>query len=126
MPIRLTSSAPKAGSARNQGIIAGGINGVNIDANGQLLNNTARIESLWSDQYKTNGALSNVTGDITSVGTIALDTNKTASTTAVQATFRQWETSMLIAAPLITPTAKWRRQACWLRIPTGNTFNQLR
>lgn len=55
-----------------------------------MLNNTARIESSGQINIKTNGALSNVTGDITSVGTIALDTNKTASITAVQATFRQW------------------------------------
>ncbi|HED6271814.1 TPA: filamentous hemagglutinin N-terminal domain-containing protein [Enterobacter sichuanensis] len=61
---------------RNQGIIAGGVNGVNIDANGQLLNNNARIESSGQINIKTNGALNNTTGDITSVGTIALDTNK--------------------------------------------------
>ncbi|MEX0577047.1 filamentous hemagglutinin N-terminal domain-containing protein, partial [Enterobacter cloacae subsp. cloacae] len=73
--INLVSTESGVG-VRNQGIIAGGINGVNIDANGQLLNNTARIESSGQINIKTNGALSNVTGDITSVGTIALDTNK--------------------------------------------------
>ncbi|MGK3227010.1 filamentous hemagglutinin N-terminal domain-containing protein [Enterobacter soli] len=61
---------------RNQGIIAGGVNGVNIDSKGQLLNNNARIESSGQINIKTNGALNNTTGDITSVGTIALDTNK--------------------------------------------------
>ncbi|MCR1553502.1 filamentous hemagglutinin N-terminal domain-containing protein [Enterobacter sp.] len=73
--INLVSTESGVG-VRNQGIIAGGINGVNIDANGQLLNNNARIESSGQINIKTNGALSNVTGDITSVGTIALDTNK--------------------------------------------------
>lgn len=61
---------------RNQGIIAGGANGVNIDAQGQLLNNNARIESAGQINIKANGAVNNSTGDITSVGTIALDTNK--------------------------------------------------
>ncbi|WP_395302477.1 filamentous hemagglutinin N-terminal domain-containing protein [Enterobacter mori] len=61
---------------RNQGIIAGGTNGVNIDAQGQLLNNNARIESAGQINIKANGAVNNSTGDITSVGTIALDSNK--------------------------------------------------
>ena len=65
--INLVSTESGVG-VRNRGIIAGGINGVNIDANGQLLNNTARIESSGQINIKTNGALSNVTGDITSVG----------------------------------------------------------
>ena len=73
--INLISTESGVG-VRNQGIIAGGVNGVNIDANGQLLNNAARIESSGQINIKTNGALNNTTGDITSVGTIALDTNK--------------------------------------------------
>lgn len=73
--INLVSTESGVG-VRNQGVIAGGLNGVNIDANGQLLNNNARIESSGQINIKTNGALSNITGDITSVGTIALDTNK--------------------------------------------------
>ncbi|MEI9855702.1 filamentous hemagglutinin N-terminal domain-containing protein [Enterobacter mori] len=73
--INLVSTESGVG-VRNQGVIAGGLNGVNIDANGQLLNNNARIESSGQINIKTNGALSNTTGDITSVGTIALDTNK--------------------------------------------------
>ncbi|HDR2542749.1 TPA: filamentous hemagglutinin N-terminal domain-containing protein [Enterobacter mori] len=75
--INLISTESGVG-VRNQGVIAGGLNGVNIDANGQLLNNNARIESSGQINIKTNGALSNTTGDITSVGTIALDTNKNA------------------------------------------------
>lgn len=73
--INLISTESGVG-VRNQGIIAGGVNGVNIDAKGQLLNNNARIESAGQINIKTNGALNNSTGDITSVGTIALDTNK--------------------------------------------------
>lgn len=73
--INLISTESGVG-ARNQGVIAGGIGGVNIDANGQLLNNNARIESSGQINIKTKGALNNTTGDITSVGTIALDTNK--------------------------------------------------
>ncbi|MCG5128422.1 filamentous hemagglutinin N-terminal domain-containing protein [Enterobacter mori] len=73
--INLVSTESGVG-VRNQGVIAGGLNGVNIDANGQLLNNNARIESSGQINIKTKGALNNTTGDITSVGTIALDTNK--------------------------------------------------
>lgn len=73
--ISLVSTESGVG-VRNQGVIAGGLNGVNIDANGQLLNNNARIESSGQINIKTKGALNNTTGDITSVGTIALDTNK--------------------------------------------------
>lgn len=73
--INLISTESGVG-VRNQGVIAGGIGGVNIDANGQLLNNNARIESSGQINIKTKGALNNTTGDITSVGTIALDTNK--------------------------------------------------
>lgn len=60
---------------RNQGVIAGGVNGVHIDSKGQLLNSNARIESSGQINIKTNGALNNTTGAISSDGSIALDTN---------------------------------------------------
>ena len=77
--INLVSTENGVG-VRNSGVIAGGINGVNIDSRGQLLNNNARIESSGQINIKTNGVLNNTTGAITSVGSIALDTNKNSIT----------------------------------------------
>ncbi|WP_230479549.1 two-partner secretion domain-containing protein [Izhakiella capsodis] len=73
--INLVSTENGVG-VRNLGVIAGGVNGVNIDANGQLVNNNARIESTGAVNIKTNGMLNNTTGVINSVGSIGLDTNK--------------------------------------------------
>lgn len=73
--INLVSTENGVG-VRNLGVIAGGDNGISIDSKGQLLNSNARIESSGAINIKTSGTLNNTTGTVTSVGTIALDTNK--------------------------------------------------
>lgn len=75
--INLISTESGVG-VRNQGVIAGGTGGISIDANGQLLNSNAQIQSIGSTKINTNGKLDNTTGVITSAGAIYLDTNKNA------------------------------------------------
>lgn len=73
--INLVSTENGVG-VRNQGVIAGGANGVSIDSKGNLLNSNAQIQSAGTVNLKTNGTLDNTTGNVTAVGTISLDTNK--------------------------------------------------
>ncbi|WP_253379811.1 two-partner secretion domain-containing protein [unidentified bacterial endosymbiont] len=73
--INLVSTENGVG-VRNLGLISAGVDGVNIDSKGQLLNSNARIETSGQINIKTNGALNNTTGAIASTGSIALDTNK--------------------------------------------------
>lgn len=65
---------------RNQGVISGGQDGVQITANGQLINDNAKIVAGGAIGVKTNGQLSNTTGRIASVGDIYIDTTKGAIT----------------------------------------------
>lgn len=73
-------STEKGVGVRNAGIIAGGVGGVQIDANGRLINSNAEIKTAGDLNVKINGSLENVTGKITSDKKIYLDTNKNSVT----------------------------------------------
>lgn len=73
-------STEKGVGVRNAGIIAGGVGGVQIDANGRLINSNAEIKTAGDLNVKIKGSLENVTGKITSDKNIYLDTNKNSVT----------------------------------------------
>lgn len=73
--INLVSTEAGVG-VRNQGTIAGGVNGIKIDTKGILLNSNAKIQSAGLIDIKTNGRIDNTTGEISSIDTISINTNK--------------------------------------------------
>lgn len=73
--INLVSTEAGVG-VRNQGTIAGGVNGIQIDTKGILLNSNAKIQSVAQIDIKTNGRIDNTTGAITAKDTISINTSK--------------------------------------------------
>lgn len=73
--ISLVSTETGVG-VRNLGTVAAGIGGIEIDANGALLNSNAKIQSTDVVSIKTAGALDNLTGKILSDKSIYIDTSK--------------------------------------------------
>ncbi|WLI78596.1 filamentous hemagglutinin N-terminal domain-containing protein [Kosakonia sp. H02] len=73
--INLISTESGVG-VRNTGVIAGGINDININSNGKFINSNGEIKSVGNTHINTNGTLENVTGSIVGNGKIFIDTTK--------------------------------------------------
>jgi filamentous hemagglutinin family protein len=69
-------STEKGIGVRNAGVIAGTFN-VQIDSNGQLINNNAQINSGDTVNIKASEGLKNITGKFASEGDIKINTNQT-------------------------------------------------
>ncbi|CAM3927461.1 filamentous hemagglutinin N-terminal domain-containing protein [Rahnella bruchi] len=69
-------STEKGVGVRNNGVLAAGNGGIQIDTRGELINSSATIKSAGDISIQTAGALNNVTGNIAADKSVYIDTSK--------------------------------------------------